>query len=202
VTMIASPTGQLEARLEHSPSATRAIVICHPHPQYGGSMHDAVVDTVDSVARRHAFATLRFNFRGVGASTGRFDNGIGEVDDLLAALAWLRDETHGLPLWLAGYSFGSNVVWRSLERAGELRGALLIAPPVALMDFAARPATAAKITLIAGDEDDYVDAAALARWATDAAPNARIETIAGGDHFFSGGHQALAAAVERCLSTA
>ena len=65
-------------------------------------MHDAVVDTVDGVARRHAFATLRFNFRGVGASTGRFDNGIGEVDDLLAALAWLRDQNQ----WIAGLAGG------------------------------------------------------------------------------------------------
>jgi uncharacterized protein len=200
MTMIPSPTGQLEAHLEHSPSATRAIVICHPHPQYGGSMHDAVVDTVDSGARRHAFATLRFNFRGVGASTGRFDNGIGEVDDLLAALAWLRDQTNGLPMWLAGYSFGSNVVWRSLERAGELRGALLIAPPVTLMDFAARPETSAKITLIAGDADDYVDSAALTGWAREAAPGATIETIRGADHFFSGAHAQLARVVDQALA--
>ena len=144
VTTIPSPTGQLEAHFEQPPSTTRAIVICHPHPQYGGSMHDAVVDTVDGVARRHGFATLRFNFRGVGASTGRFDNGVGEVDDLLAALTWLRDRSGTLPVWLAGYSFGSNIVWRSIARAGELGGALLIAPPVALMDFADRPASPAK----------------------------------------------------------
>jgi uncharacterized protein len=198
--MIPSPTGQLEAQLEQSPSATRAIVICHPHPQYGGSMHDAVVDTVDGVARRHAFATLRFNFRGVGASTGRFDNGIGEVDDLLAALAWLRDQIHGLPVWLAGYSFGSNIVWRSLERAGELRGVLLIAPPVGLMDFAARPSTDTKITLIAGDADDYVDSAALTGWAREAAPDATIETIRGADHFFSGTHAQLARVVDQALA--
>lgn len=198
--MIPSPTGELEAQFEQSPSATRAIVICHPHPQYGGNMHDAVVDTVDGVARRHAFATLRFNFRGVGASTGRFDNGVGEVDDLLAALAWLRDQIHGLPVWLAGYSFGSNVVWRSLEHAGEVRGVLLIAPPVGLMDFAARPSTDTKITLIAGDADDYVDSAALTSWAREAAPGATIETIRGADHFFSGTHAQLARVVDQALA--
>ncbi len=161
-------------------------------------MHDAVVDTVDSVARRRGFVTLRFNFRGVGESTGCFDNGIGEVDDLLAASAWLRECT-GLPMWLAGYSFGSNVVWRSIERAGELGGVLLIAPPIALMDFAARTNTTAAMTLIAGDRDDYVDAEDLARWAQDAAPAAHIETVPGADHFFSRAHAQLALAVERSL---
>jgi uncharacterized protein len=200
VTMIPSPTGQLEAHFEQPAEAVRAIVICHPHPQYGGSMHDAVVDTVDGVARRHGFATLRFNFRGVGASTGRFDNGIGEVDDLLAALMWLRDRTGTLPVWLAGYSFGSNIVWRSIAHAGELGGALLIAPPVALMDFAGRPATPSRVTLIAGDQDDYVDAAALSHWAREAAPNATVETVRGADHFFSGVHTQLARAVEQAFT--
>jgi uncharacterized protein len=199
VMMIPAPTGQLEAQLEQPTSSTRAIVICHPHPQYGGSMHDAVVDTVDTVARRHAFATLRFNFRGVGASSGRYDNGIGEVDDLLAALAWLRERTDPLPVWLAGYSFGSNIVWRSIERAGELGGALLIAPPVAAMDFAARPAVPARVTLIAGDRDDYVDSDDLARWARAAAPAAHVETVAGADHFFSGAHAQLASVLERAF---
>ncbi len=163
-------------------------------------MHDAVVDTVDGVARRHGFATLRFNFRGVGASTGRFDNGVGEVDDLLAALTWLRDRTGTLPVWLAGYSFGSNIVWRSIARAGELGGALLIAPPVALMDFADRPASPAKVTLIAGDQDDYVDGAALSHWAREAAPGATVETVRGADHFFSGVHAQLARAVEQAFA--
>ena len=198
--MIPTPTGQLEAHLEQPAEAARAIVICHPHPQYGGSMHDAVVDTVEGVARRHAFATLRFNFRGVGASTGRFDNGVGEVDDLLAALAWMRDRTQRSPVWLAGYSFGSNIVWRAISRAGELGGALLIAPPVALMDFAERPTSPPKLTLIAGDRDDYVDGAALSRWANDAAPGATVETVRGADHFFSGTHAQLARAVEQALA--
>ena len=116
--MIPTPTGQLEAHVEQPAEAARAIVICHPHPQYGGSMHDAVVDTVEAVARRHAFATLRFNFRGVGASTGRFDNGVGEVDDLLAALAWMRDRTRGSPYgWPATRSVRTSCGARYRARA-------------------------------------------------------------------------------------
>ncbi len=198
--MIPSPTGQLEAHFEQAASATRAMVICHPHPQYGGSMHDAVVDTVDAAARRHAFATLRFNFRGVGASSGRFDNGVGEVDDLLTALAWLRDRTQPFPVWLAGYSFGSNIVWRALERAGLVEGVLLIAPPVALMDFAARPASNAKLTVIAGDADDYVDADALSHSGHERPPRQQTSrpcearTTSSPD-----AHTELARAVERAL---
>jgi alpha/beta superfamily hydrolase len=197
--LIPTASGHLEACFDEGTGATRAIVLCHPHPQYGGSMHDEVVGTVEAVARRHAFATLRFNFRGVGASTGRYDNGIGEVDDLLTALAWLRDRVAAMPIWLAGYSFGSNIVWRALERAGDVAGVVLVAPPVAMMDFGARPAPRATVTLIAGDEDDYVDAAALRRWAADASSSPRVEIIAGADHFFSGGHAELAKAAERAF---
>lgn len=198
--LIPTASGHLEACFDEGTGATRAIVLCHPHPQYGGSMHDAVVGTVESVARRHAFATLRFNFRGVGDSTGRYDNGIGEVDDLLCALAWLRDRVGTMPIWLAGYSFGSNVVWRAIERAGDVGGVVLVAPPVAMMDFSARPVAKAPVTLIAGDEDDYVDAADLRRWAAEAAGSARVEIIAGADHFFSGGHTDLAKAAERAFA--
>jgi alpha/beta superfamily hydrolase len=201
--LIASPAGHLEAIFDHAPDATRALVLCHPHPQYGGSMHDAVVDTVDGVARNHGFTTLKFNFRGVGASSGRFDQGVGEVDDLLAALTWLRDRAAPLPVWLAGYSFGSNIVWRALERAGDIAGIVLIAPPIALMDFTARPAIRAPVTAIAGDQDDYVDATQLRSWAattpSGAAPTAAVELIAGADHYFSGRHAALAQAAQRVL---
>lgn len=198
--LIPTAPGHLEARFDAGAAATRAIVVCHPHPQYGGSMHDTVVDTIADVARRHSFATLKFNFRGVGESTGRFDNGLGEVDDLLVALAWLRHRVGALPIWLAGYSFGSNVVWRAIERAGELTGIVLVAPPVAMMDFSARPPSIARVTLIAGDEDDYVDAADLRRWAAAATSSATIEIIPGANHFFSGAYAELATAANRAFA--
>ncbi len=181
----------------HVPHA--AIVLCHPHPQYGGNMHDAVIGIVESAAQRSGFATLKFNFRGVGASAGRYDNGVGEVDDVLAAVAWLRGRIGARPIWLAGYSFGSNVVWRSLDDAGETAGVLLIAPPVGMMDFSARPAAAVSVTVIAGDADDYVDIAELGRWGRDRTPPAQIDIIEGADHFFSGAYPKVARAVEHAL---
>ena len=197
-TLIPSPAGHLEARFDEAVGATRAMVLCHPHPQYGGTMDDAVVDTVAGAARRHGFSTLKFNFRGVGASGGRFDNGVGEVDDLLAALVWLRERVAAIPVWLVGYSFGSNIVWRAVERSGELAGVVLVAPPVAMMDFTARPQSRATVTLIAGDADDYVDVADLRRWAGTVSAN--VEIIAGADHFFSGRYAQLASAADRALA--
>src|SRR5262245_17281536 len=181
VHMIASPTGTLEALVCESPDDRHAIVLCHPHPQYGGSMHDGVLDTVDAAARRHAFTTVRFNFRGVGASSGRFDNGVGEVDDVLAAVEWTRARIGAKPLWVGGYSFGSNMAWRALDRCGDIDGVVLIAPPVAMMDFSARPPSLPKLTIVAGERDDFVDASDLDRWARDAAPNARVVKIADAD---------------------
>lgn len=198
--LIPTPSGHLEASFDEGIDATRAIVLCHPHPQYGGSMHDTVVGTLEAAARRHGFATLKFNFRGVGDSTGHYDNGVGEVDDLLTVLVWLRDRVGGIAVWLTGYSFGSNVVWRAIERAGDLAGVVLVAPPVGMMDFGARPDSKATVTLIAGDEDDYVDAADLRRWAAEAADSARVEIIAGADHFFSGGYSHLTDAAERAFA--
>jgi len=200
IRMIASPTGTLEALVDEAADATRAIVLCHPHPQYGGSMHDGVLDTVAAAARRHRFATVRFNFRGVGASSGRYDNGVGEVDDLLAVVDWTRAHVGAKPLWVGGYSFGSNIAWRALDRCGEVEGAVLVAPPVAMMDFSARPKSAPRLTIVAGDRDDYVDARDLDRWAKTAAPGARVVSLAGADHFFSGGYAALAKAIDSAFA--
>ncbi len=195
-----SSIGELEAIFTERDDAHSAIVLCHPHPQYGGNMHDAVVGTVESVAQRHGFATLKFNFRGVGASAGQYDNGVGEVDDLLAAVVWLRARIGARPIWLAGYSFGSNVVWRAIDRAGELAGVLLIAPPVGMMDFSARPGAAVGVSVIAGDADDFVDLEELDRWGRARTPPARIDVIAGADHFFSGAYPKVAGAVEHALT--
>jgi uncharacterized protein len=199
VQMISSPTGRLEALIDDAVDAERVIVLCHPHPQYGGSMHDGVLDTIAGVARRHGFATIRFNFRGVGESSGTYANGVGEVDDLLAVVGWAR-ALGEKPLWIGGYSFGSNIAWRALDRCGDVEGVVLVAPPVARMDFSARPSRVAKLTILAGDRDDFVDEGDLDRWARAAAPGARVVTIPNADHFFSGGYAALAKAIDSAFA--
>jgi alpha/beta superfamily hydrolase len=110
-----------------------------------------------------------------------------------------------MPVWLAGYSFGSNIVWRAIERAGELAGVVLIAPPVGMMDFSARPTAAVAVNIIAGNIDSFVDGADLQRWIdaatpTTSAPPIAVDIIDGADHFFSGAYENLAHAVERALT--
>jgi hypothetical protein len=197
---VPGPAGPIETSLSEGDPARASIVLCHPHPQYGGSMHDAVLDTIERAAQRSSMATVKFNFRGVGASEGDYDHGIGEVDDLLAVLDWLRVERPSAKLWLGGYSFGSNIVWRALDSATDTALVLLVAPPIGAMDYAAHTGLHAAVEVIYGDHDAFIDAAELERWATTAASRVRTTTVAGADHFFGGMHAALAEAVEQVLA--
>jgi uncharacterized protein len=177
---IPGPTGIMEA--QHQP-ATRPhgaeVVLCHPHPLYGGSMHDGVLDCAARALLASGVGVLRFNFRGVGHSEGRFDGGRGEIDDLIAAIRWLRDRTPGAPLWLGGYSFGAHIAWQAAQTTGAER-ILLLAPPIGPMDFPAQPIDC-PVDVFAGDRDDFIDADALAMWT-----GVRVHVMAGCDHFFSG----------------
>ena len=105
---IRGPAGELEAILESPGDAeiNGVAVVCHPHPQHGGTMHNKVAHTLARSFVRSNFAVLRFNFRGTEGSEGVYDNGVGELDDALAALAWIRQQKVEGPLWLAGFSFG------------------------------------------------------------------------------------------------
>ncbi|NOX50522.1 MAG: alpha/beta hydrolase [Gammaproteobacteria bacterium] len=190
---IAGPAGNLDAFHECATNEkTITAVLCHPHPQYGGNMHDAVLDTIAGVLLGQGINCLRFNFRGVGNSAGSFDNGVGEIEDLTAAAQWVTNEYPRDKLWLAGYSFGSSIVWQGLNTLTPTR-TLLIAPPMGVMPFAGEPPTDAQVIAIAGDQDDYVDTQKFSDWA-------EVETflIPGADHFFNGSHDQLA----QCITTA
>jgi alpha/beta superfamily hydrolase len=110
--LLDGPAGKLEALLE-APEDTApraAAIVCHPHPLFGGAMHNKVVHRVARALRNSGHVVLRFNFRGVGKSEGRHDLGVGEIEDARAALDWLRNRYPGLPYTLAGFSFGSSVI--------------------------------------------------------------------------------------------
>lgn len=111
--MLNGPVGKLEALLEEpETTAGQVCLVCHPHPLYGGTMHNKVVHRVARGLRRAGAVVLRFNFRGAGASEGVYDHGTGELEDARAALAWLRGRYPSLPWSLAGFSFGARIVLR------------------------------------------------------------------------------------------
>jgi uncharacterized protein len=101
--------GHLEGILRDASSAVAAAVVCHPHPRGGGTMNNNVVYRAAKALVAGGVTALRFNFRGVGASTGSHDDGVGEEDDVRAALDFLRAHAPGLPIWIAGFSFGARV---------------------------------------------------------------------------------------------
>ena len=190
---VRGPVGPLEAQLERPIGNGGSIaILCHPHPLYGGSMHDAVLGLVAQALANVGVNCLRFNFRGVGESPGQFDNGSGEAQDLLAVIDWAQEQGADA-VWLVGYSFGAHVVCQALPHAPEPARLLLVAPPTAVMDIP-MPSSPCPLDLFAGADDEFVDQEALSRW-----PNASAHVIPGADHFFSASAGSLLEAIRRAV---
>jgi alpha/beta superfamily hydrolase len=179
-------------------------VICHPHPLYGGSMYNNVVDAVLEAMWSLKWATLRFNFRGVGQSEGEHGGGVAEADDAIAALNFLGKETgvRSDALVLAGYSFGAMAAMAAAPRFTNLKALLLVALPIRMADGAALKTFGKPVVLAAGDSDSYCPAAQLEALHKDLGPQARIKIIAGADHFFGGYEEDLAEALSEMLKAA
>ncbi len=193
--MIEGPAGKLEAVITQPQNPCRLnVIICHPHPQYGGTFQDSVVTTCCNafVSTVHA-ACLRFNFRGVGQSAGQYSGGKGETEDLLAVMQWLEHHQPQRPLWLVGYSFGSWIVSQALASADlclPVAQALLIAPPMTVLDYPPKVDIPVPVDIIYGSNDPLVEAEALQTWLGD---TTSLHAITEGDHFFSGSYRALQA---------
>jgi len=185
--MLDVPGGlKVEARLGLTENARGGLVICHPHPLYGGDMENPVVVRVAEVGSESGLLTLRFNFRGVGRSTGSHAHGQGEQDDLKAVMSALRSYVpDGRPLGVAGYSFGAWIAARAAGSAIPMAALCLIAPPLSMLDFGPFGGSDLDILLVAGTRDPYCpqrDLAALA----EQLPTACVDTVEGADHFFFG----------------
>ena len=128
---LAGPAGSLEAILETPADDTvsGAAVVCHPHPQHGGTMHNKVAHTVARAFVRCGFAALRFNFRGTEGSEGQFDGGKGELDDALAAIDWLQARYPAAPSWVSGFSFGAAIAVRAAVTR-DVDGLVSVAPAI------------------------------------------------------------------------
>ncbi len=140
-------------------------VVCHPHPLHGGTMNNKVVTSLCRVYRDLGVPVVRFNFRGVGQSEGSFDSAIGEVEDLMAVIEWVKRCYPQAGLLLAGFSFGSSVAAQASHRlGGELEHLVLVAPPVERYSYDLGGIFPAPVTVIIGDQDELVDVPGVIRW--------------------------------------
>lgn len=191
---LAGPAGILKA-IASSPKNVGndpgiVTIVCHPHSLMGGTMDNKVVHTVARARRDCGQRTVRFNFRSVAGSEGEFDNGIGESDDLLAVIDWVRRERPQDRIWLAGFSFGSFVAARTcamaLERGDPIDHLLLIAPAVVNYGFDRLTAFPVPVQMIYGDADEVVDPLEIRRWGEQVQPPKAVTCLEGAGHFFHG----------------
>jgi hypothetical protein len=186
--LIPGPAGGLEAVMacpENREETGPIGIICHPHPLYGGSMTNKVVHVVAKTFGEMGLPTLRFNFRGVGHSQGQFDQGRGELEDLVAVCQWFKQRYPKSPLWLAGFSFGSFVAFQAHHRVGAER-LLLIAPPVTKYDFNARTQIQIPWLVIQGGKDEIVAPDKVSAWVRRHGTSVAYEWLDDASHFFHG----------------
>ncbi len=188
--VIDGPVGQLEALYLDNAEPRGLALICHPNPMQGGTMLNKVVSTLQRTARDAGWVTLRFNYRGVGASAGTHDMGTGEVDDAQAAAAWLRARYPDLPMTLLGFSFGGFVaasLGGRLEAQGDkLARLFMVAPAVMrLRDQDALPAQC-PLTVIQPETDEVVEPQAVYDWSAALTRPHELLKVAECGHFFHG----------------
>jgi len=201
---IAGPAGKLEALLQEHESRDHSIaaLVCHPHPLYGGTMHNKVVHRAAAVLHALGAAVLRFNFRGAGKSAGRHDRGEGEVEDARAALAFLTERYPHARRWIAGFSFGAWIASRLAAAEPGIERLILIAPPVLSSSFVGLESLAVPKLVLQGTDDVVCPPAALreqfGRWEE---PKKLVE-IPGATHFFDRQLGALVEAIHEALAGA
>jgi alpha/beta superfamily hydrolase len=171
--------------LFHSVSGDKGVVITHPHPLYGGNMYNNVVESLVRMYQLAGYSTLRFNFRSVGASEGKYDNGVGEREDVKAALHYLSQRGKKV-LDLAGYSFGSWVNALTISELDNVGRMTMISPPVAFLDFKSVGFTPQIQLVLAGSQDQIAPPKIIENLLPTWNPEAHLEIIDGADHFYIG----------------
>ncbi len=184
------PEGRLEGRYHISTNSSAPVaLVLHPHPLYGGTMNNKVAYNIYHSFARNGFSVLRFNFRGVGRSQGKFDNGIGELNDAAAALDWLQlQNPNASSYWMGGFSFGSWIGMQLLMRRPEIQGFMAVSPPTNSYDFNFLSPCPASGLIVQGNQDSIVIEADVAKLVEKLGKqkNTEIEyqVVMGADHFF------------------
>ncbi len=198
--ILRGPAGSLQAMLEQPKegAAAGSVVVCHPHPLHGGTMQNKVAHTLSRAFTNGGFQALRFNFRGVQQSEGTFDDGEGELQDVLAAATWLQERSALLPLWFAGFSFGAAMAVRAAAESAPA-GLISIAPATAR--FAGKLAQQPRCPwlIIQGDQDELVPVDETVAWVNALEPGPELEIFPDTEHFFHGKLVLLRNAVEEFI---
>ena len=184
--LLRGPAGAIECAVDVAQTALKrdiTMVICHPHPEHGGTMHNKVVTIIERAMRELGIRTVRFNFRGVGKSEGTFDDGYGETDDLFAVVEWVRRTRPHDALWLSGFSFGAYVSARAASQL-SLGQLISIAPPVEKYEFSNLPRPECPWLVVQGDEDDVVTVDSVQAWAERTDPPPQLVVMPQAGHFF------------------
>jgi alpha/beta superfamily hydrolase len=185
--IIEGPAGQLEALLkEPAGEVSRVAIVCHPHPLFGGTMHNKVVYRIAKAFLNEGFATLRFNFRGTGRSQGTHDAGNGEQDDLRAVIRFTEEKYSGAELWLAGFSFGARVMLNVGCAESHARALVAGGTPVSKYDFSNFAGCDKPKLFIQGGADQFGSVEDLEKFVAGMKGSSQTKIIDGADHFFEG----------------
>lgn len=172
-----------------------AAVVCHPHPQHGGTLHTKAVFRAAQALNEAGIRALRFNFRGVGTSTGDYGDGVGEQDDLRSALKWLSADAPHLPLIAGGFSFGSIVSLQATLHDDRVVALFGLGIPVSMYDFDFLAEAKKPVLIVQGEEDEFGSGHAVAAALADLGDHIHLVRIPGSDHYFNGRFDELRAAV-------
>lgn len=191
--------GRLESFFWKVESPIGAVVVCHPHPQHGGTMHNHVTYRLARAFRDWHVSALRFNYRGVGRSTGAYDEGRGEVDDAGAGLDYLAQQHPGVPLYAAGFSFGARVALKLSARDERVRKVLAVGLAVDLFDFGFVESLAKPKAVIQSDRDEYGNLAKVEALVKRWPPPKELFTVPQADHLCTGRLEAFEATAGRAV---
>lgn len=188
--IINGPEGRIEGRYHHSEVKGAPIVlIMHPHPLYGGTMNNKIVYRLYQSFVQNGFSTLRFNFRGVGRSQGRYDEGIGELCDAATTLDWLQQQNpDASTTWVAGFSFGAWIALQLLMRRPEIEGFVAVSPPANQFDFSFLSPCPASGLILQGNKDDVVAEESVGKFANRLAAQQGVsveyQVVPDADHYY------------------